>query len=139
MFSRENPALSPTAEEMGNFIQNPLWEDFCGYMEREYGSEPAFSFSKCGMEYGWNAKFKKGSRALCTVYPREGYFTAMLVIGRKEKPQAEEQLPTFCDDIQELYRKTSEGNGQKWLMIDLEDRDRRYDDLKALLRIRCKK
>ena len=138
MFSRENPALSPTAEEMGDFIQNPLWEDFCEYMKREYRSEPAFSFSKCGMEYGWNAKFKKGSRALCTVYPREGYFTAMLVIGRKEKAQAEEQLPTFCDDIQQLYHKTSEGNGQKWLMIDLEDRDRRYDDLKALLRIRCR-
>ena len=93
------------------------------------------------MQHGiWlERKIQKGSRALCTVYPREGYFTVMVVIGRKEKPQAEEQLPTFCDDIQELYRKTSEGNGQKWLMIDLEDRDRRYDDLKALLRIRCKK
>lgn len=139
MFSRENPALSPNTEEIGAFIQNPLWEDFCAYMEREYQVEPAFSFSKCSMEYGWNAKFKKGSRALCTVYPREGYFTVMVVIGRKEKPQAEEQLPTFCDDIQELYRKTSEGNGQKWLMVDLEDRDRRYGDLKALLKIRCKK
>ena len=34
------------------------------------------------------------------------------------------------------YLQTAEGNGQKWLMIDLEDRDNRYLDVMQLIDIR---
>nr|WP_305115698.1 DUF3788 family protein [uncultured Acetatifactor sp.] len=32
---------------------------------------------------------KKAGRTLCTIYPREGYFTVMVVIGTREKDAAE--------------------------------------------------
>ncbi len=136
MFDRRDPAQTPTPEELGRYINNPLWEDFCAHMEKTYGVRPRFEFSKCGMEYGWNAKFKKGGRALCTVCPREGWFTAMVVVGRREKPAFEEAIPSFCPEIRQLYQDTAEGNGQKWLMIDLEDRDGRYEDAKRIVGLR---
>lgn len=88
------------------------------------------------MEYGWNVKFKKGSRPICTVYPREGWFTAMVVIGRRESPDFEAALLDFCPEVQRLWRDTAGVNGQKWLMIDIEDRDGRLDDAKRIIALR---
>ncbi len=136
MFDRRDQAWTPSPQELSVYINNPLWESFCAHMGETYGAPPRFEFSRCGMEYGWNAKFKKGSRALCTVYPREGWFTVMVVVGRREKPAFEEALPTFCREIQELWQNTAEGNGQKWLMIDVEDRDKRFEDMKRIIELR---
>lgn len=137
MFSRENAAQVPSAADMDAYIHNPLWGVFCQDMRQAYQVEPQFEFSKCGMEFGWNIKFRKGRRALCTVYPRENYFTVMLVVGRKERQRVEEGLPTFCGEIQRIYRETREVNGQKWLMIDLEDGGAQYDGVNRLLEIRA--
>ena len=38
--------------------------------------------------------------------------------------------------MREIYEQTQEGNGQKWLMIDLEDRDSMYQDVLRLIKIR---
>ena len=43
----------------------------------------------------------------------------------KTKEEAEALLPGCTAELQELYEQTQEGNGQKWLMIDLEDQDRK--------------
>ena len=137
MFDRRDPAQAPNPEELAGYIKTPLWEEFCGYMEETYGVRPRVEFSKCGMEYGWNAKFKKGSRALCTVYPREGWFTAMVVVGRRERPALEAALPTLCPELRQLWENTAEGNGQRWLMIGLEDRDGQYEDAKRIIALRA--
>ena len=136
MFNRETYNHIPTKYEMNNYINNNLWDDFCNYMKEKYNIDPKFEFSKCSFEYGLNIKFKKGSKSLCTVYPRENYFTIMVVIGQKEKDTFEKMLSSLSPDLQQIYNKTKEGNGQKWLMIDLEDDDIRYNDVKRIIDIR---
>lgn len=138
MFSKEDDSHIPTAYEMKEYINNNLWEVFCEYMKSTYNAVPKFEFSKCSMEYGWNVKLKKGSKSLCTVYPKEGYFTVLVVIGKKEKETFENLLFSFCKDIQQIYKETKEGNNQKWLMIDLEDNDKRYEDVKTIIQIKNK-
>ncbi len=39
-------------------------------------------------------------------------------------------------ELRGIYENTREGNGQKWLMIDLEGRDELYHDVFLLLKIR---
>ena len=73
---------------------------------------------------------------MCTIYPRENYFTVMVVVGTKEKAAVEEMLPECTVELQSIYEQTQEGNGQKWLMIDLEDKGDLYHDLLRLIRIR---
>ena len=136
MFERENPNYIPTEYSMQEYINNALWNDFCKYMKSAYRVIPKFEFSKCSWEYGWNVKFKKVNKNLCTLYPREGYFTILVVIGPKEKELLEEILFSFSSEIKQIYEKTEEGNHQKWLMIDLEDNDKRYEDVKKILDIR---
>ena len=60
----------------------------------------------------------------------------MIVVGKKEKPFVEAMLSDCTVELSDIYRQTQEGNGQRWLMIDLEDRESLYDDVLRLIAIR---
>lgn len=55
----------------------------------------------------------------------------------KRKKLFEKLLPTMDIRIQDIYMHTKEGNYQKWLMIDVEDKNQVYEDLKTILHIRA--
>lgn len=126
----------PTMEEMEEYIRNPLFAALCTELETEYGIQGKFEFSKCDWEHGWNLKFKKAGKSLCVIYPRENYFTVMVVIGPREKETVEERLEELTPPLQEVYRHTKEGSGQRWLMIDLEDEGAVCRDVLQLIAIR---
>lgn len=136
---RKDMSISPSIEDIYSFVRNPLLKDFCLKMEQQYQAEPKMEFSRCSWEYGWNVKFKKSGKNLCTVYPRENYFTVLVVIGQAEKEEAEALLPELSAELQSIYGQCQEGNGQRWLMIDMEDDDRKYQDVWKLIQIRRKK
>lgn len=128
----------PSLEEIGEYVRNPVFARFCDEVKEKYGCQEILQYSSCSLAPGWNVKFRKGGRALCTLYPREGYVTIMVVVGRKEKEAVEAALPDCDPRLRELYYQTQEGNGQRWLMIDVEDPDRLYQDVFCLLQIRRK-
>ena len=70
------------------------------------------------------------------IYPRESFFTVLVVVGKKEKELVETILPDCTGELQEIYDRTKEGNGQKWLMIDLEDQGDLFQDVLRLIEIR---
>lgn len=126
----------PTLEEIGEYIRNPVFRQFCLEIMDTYKCHEKIEYSSCSWEKGFNVKFKKAGKSLCTIYPREGYMTVLVVVGNKEKPLVEEILPDCTVELQSIYHETREGNGQRWLMIDLEDKDCLYNDLMRLIQIR---
>lgn len=126
----------PTLEEIGDYIRNPLFAQFCSEIKSRYQCNEKIEYSACSMEKGWNVKFKKAGKALCTIYPREGYFTAMVVVAARQKAAVEAVLPDCTAELRNIYQQTREGNGQRWLMIDLEDQAGLYDDVLRLIEIR---
>lgn len=131
-----NRAYCPTLDEIAEYTHNPLFSDFCSEIREKYRCKEKIEYSSCSWEPGWNVKLKKSGKNLCTLYPREGYFTVLVVIGQAEKLTVEHLLPQCTPGIQEIYHQTAEGNGQRWLMIDLEGRDNRYLDVMRLIDIR---
>ena len=79
---------------------------------------------------------KKRQKSLY-LYAREQYFTLLIVIGKKEAPYLEALLPHLGDAMQEIIQETAEGNGQCWLMIDVEDEGSVYQDIWKLLALRA--
>ena len=126
----------PTLEEIDDYIRNPLFAQFCSEIKSRYQCNEKIEYSACSMEKGWNVKFKKAGKALCTIYPREGYFTAMVVVAARQKAAVEAVLPDCTAELRNIYQQTREGNGQRWLMIDLEDQAGLYDDVLRLIEIR---
>ncbi len=126
----------PTLEEIGKYVRNPVFIQFCSEIKERYKCMEKIEFSSCSWEKGWNVKFKKVGKTLCAIYPRKGYFTVMVVVGVKEKDAVQTVLPDCNAQLQRIYDQTREGNGQKWLMIDLEDKGSMYDDTLRLIDIR---
>lgn len=126
----------PTLGDVGEYVENPLFGTFCAQIKMKYNCRERLDFSTCSWEYGWNIKFKKSGKTLCTIYPRKLYFTVLIVVGKKEKEQIQSILPDCTQRLREIYSRTKEGNGQRWLMIDLEEDDDVYKDVLQLIDIR---
>lgn len=127
----------PSVEELDQYADNPLWPELRQYLKDAYGAEPRMDYSRCGLEPGWNVKFKKGSKALATVYLRPGYVTAMVSVAPKDEDAAEGVLLTCTEYTRTLYRNTASSKMGRWMMIDLTSPEV-LEDLKALLALRVK-
>lgn len=136
MIHLQDKNTCPTLEEIDEYVRNPVFTQFCSEIKETYNCNEKIEYSSCSLEKGWNIKFKKGGKSLCTIYPRENYFTVLIVVGAKQKALVEEILPDCAPELQNIYRQTQEGNGQRWLMIDIEDKEPLYYDLLRLIQIR---
>ncbi|MGL5436118.1 MAG: DUF3788 domain-containing protein [Lachnospiraceae bacterium] len=111
-----------------------LWNNLCQYMETQYQSKPIFEYSGCSVP-GWNVKYKKSGRSLCTLYPMDGYFVALVVIGEREKNEFDLTLPTLTVYTQKLFESSKDKNGLCWLMFEARD-EAVLSDIKHCISIR---
>ena len=125
----------PTAEQIQDFIKSPLWNQLCTYLETEYAVTSKTEYSKCSMQSGWNVKYKKSGRAVCTLYPEDGYYICMVSVGGKAAEGADEVLVECTPYVREVYAKAKPFNGSRWLMINVTDA-LILEDVKALIRLR---
>lgn len=129
--------MKPALSDIGAWVKNPLFEEFLSWMGETYEVEPLIEFSRCSMDRGWNIKYKKGSKALCTLYVREGWFTAMVTLGAKQVAELEVLLPTFSAAFRKLYEKAPLFNGGKWLVVDVK-KDKQLEEVRRLILMKAK-
>ncbi len=127
----------PDLLQISAHIGRDLWAKLCAYLEQTYDVQPRIEYSRCFCSPGWNVKYKKGGRALCTLYPREGFFTCLVTVGGREAAQAELTLGACTDYVQKLYWEVKPFNGARWLMIDVTAEDI-LEDVKKLIALRIK-
>ncbi len=111
----------PTLREVEGFVGSALWTDLRTYLEESYRVQPKTSYSSCSGQPGWNVKYQKSAKSLCTLYPMPGYFIALVVIGEKERTRAELLLPACTEYVQNVYQTAGGINGARWLMIEVKD------------------
>lgn len=135
-WNKLDKSIKPDSKTIRSFVDNPLWDDLCKYLEEQYQTKPVIEYSGCSVP-GWNVKYRKSGRSLCTIYPMKGYFIALVVISEKEKTETEFALPTLTEYVRQVYQETKEGMGQRWLMITVRDTSV-LADVKTLIGIRRK-
>lgn len=128
----------PDLSEVSAYIGSPLWDELCRHLEDTYDISPIVEYSVCSGAPGWNIKYKKSGRALCTLYPTEGFFTCLVSVGGKEIMEAELLLATCTDYVREVYKNTKLFNGGRWLMINVTS-PKVLEDVKALISLRVRK
>ena len=126
----------PDISEIGAYIENPLFDAFCAHMEEAYGAQKDVAYSGDKLLPGWNVRFHKAGRTLCRLYPGNGRFSMLIVVGRKEKMRVEAMLPGMSAAMRERYYDTKEGMGQRWLLLDFCADDALYRDALALIAVR---
>lgn len=127
----------PARDEINKFVGNPLWNELNTFLQQTYSVKPMLAYSGCSMQKGWNVKYRKGGKSLCTLYPMQGYYIVLVVVGAKELAEAD-LLISFCSEYtQNLYHKTKSATGGKWLMLNVTNADI-LRDIKDLIALRVK-
>ena len=94
-FERFDKATQPTEAELKEFANTPLIDDLDSHLRDVYKVKPKYAYSSCEMDKniwrGWNIKYQKSGKSLCTIYPQQGYFMA-LIPGNGLEVRTEEHL-----------------------------------------------
>lgn len=125
----------PTAEEIAACVQSPLWRRFCTEIEETYGISPKTEFSKCTMAPGWNVKYKKRGKALCTLYPDAGKFSCLLMVPDAKQNEAELLMQTAAPALRDQYFSQKSTMGGRWPMVDMTD-EKTMQDVLALIALK---
>ena len=127
----------PTMSQIDEFVNNSLWKDINSFLQKTWHVDPKMAYSKCSMQSGWNVKYHKGGKSLCTLYPMSGFFIALVVIGERERAEAEMMMPLCCGYTRNLFANTRFSTDGKWLMMVVTD-EPILEDVKHLIMIRKK-
>jgi hypothetical protein len=130
------PDHAPGFEEISSFVDSTFWDEARGTLEGGIQVAPRLEYSRCSMQKGWNVKYKKGGRSLCTLYPMAGHFLALVVIGKREEVNMPIVLPELNEQTQALYHRTPSSMGGRWLMLKVGD-EFALHDLISLVRLRA--
>jgi hypothetical protein len=125
------PSDGEMAEATGGL--SDAWKSLRAFIEANYGIEPVVKFG--GKKYGWLVNYRKGGRPLCDLYPEQGAFTALVVLGKKEVEQVEASLEEFSPATGELFQNTPQFHDGRWLWLRLTD-PAQLADVQRLLKIK---
>ena len=130
----------PSENQIVEFVDTTLWVDLRNYLQQTYNVLPKMFYSCCSMNKGfwkgWNIKYKKSNKSLCTIYPKQSYFVALVNISEKEAAAADLLIP-LCDKYtQELYKQTKSGKNGKALAISVTNTNI-LCDVKELIALRA--
>jgi hypothetical protein len=96
-----------------------LWEELIAFVEGNYRVAKDLIFY--GKSYGWAVRFRKGSRALISLYPGLGAFTAQIVVGEGQLVEAlASGLGEGARRMIEAAKPYPEG---RWLFIPIDSED----------------
>jgi hypothetical protein len=77
-----NKETQPTESEIRDFIGTELFTDLDNHLRDSYQVKPKVAYSNCAMDKnvwrGWNIKYQKSGKSLCTIYPQQGYFLVLV-------------------------------------------------------------
>lgn len=136
-----NRSHEPSTEELAGSIEGKsreMWRDLTSFIENNIKVKRQIDYSVCSAKPGWNLKYKKSGKALCTLYPEKDFFIALIVLGQADRDLFDLMRNEYCGYLGELYDKTTLFNGTKWLMINVTDQSI-LNDVKNLIMLKINK
>ena len=112
----------PSDEEMAQMIGQPLaeaWSALRQWLVETYRITPVFNSG--GRKYGWNLQHRSGSKPLCEMYPENGSFTALVILGKAELDQALARLESFGPTVRRALTDSPRFHDGCWMYIRIEE------------------
>ncbi len=94
-----------------------LWEGLAGHLAAAYRASPDLGYY--GKNYGWAERYRKSGKALVSLYPGEGCFTAQIVL---RAPEVETALSRGVGPaVREAIERANPYPEGRWLFIRVAD------------------
>lgn len=126
---------TPSFDDISDYINEPariLWQDINSFIQIQYKASPTITYSKCSAKPGWNVKYRKAGKSLCTLYPEEKGFVALVVVTLDLIPLIEAISDEFEPALLEIIKSAKPFNGTLWLMIPVAKMEM-LDNVKQLI------
>jgi hypothetical protein len=120
-----NSSKTPTFTDIVDYINPPvriLWQELTDFIQERYRSIPKIQYSICAGKPGWNVKYQKSGKSICTLYPEKNCFVVLVVIKLDLAPVVEKAEPAFHPVILDMVKNNKPFNGTLWLMVPVSDR-----------------
>lgn len=130
-----NAGYAPSFNEIDAYIQPPareLWLDLNVFLQETFHAKPKSTYSVCAGKPGWNVKYQKSGKSICTLYPEKNCFIALVVVSVDLAPMLTGVQPRLHPEILHRIETGKPFNHTFWLMIPVSDRDV-LESLKDLL------
>ncbi len=103
MLNREHiPGRDDIADYLGKDVME-AWDDIVSFIEANYNFTPETAFG--GKKYGWETRYRRSGRSLCTLYPEKDAFTIQIVIqAMSTLQQAKLHITHINSAFASLYR-----------------------------------
>jgi len=114
----------PDMQDIEKYIEKDAktrWQSLISHIESTFGSKPVITYSVCIGKQGWNVKYKKSGKALCTLYPERDQFIALVVLSANDMQLFDIVKQSYTPYLTALYDRCKLFNGTKWLMITVSD------------------
>lgn len=128
----------PEAKELLSIMgeeKYKIWCDINHFIINNYVMD--FIWSNGGKTGIYELKYRKSSKTLCALYPREQGLCILIIFGKAERDKFEEARTDFSDYIKQFYDNTHQYHDGKWLYIEVTDQVP-TDDIIKLLQIKKK-
>lgn len=120
-----NALQEPDFEQISGYI-NPqvrnLWLEFNHFITEKYGAKHKITYSKCSGKPGWNVKYQKSGKSICTLYPEKECFIALVVVTLDLIPIIEAVSSQLEESVLNTIRSAKPFNGTLWLMIRVDNK-----------------
>ncbi len=112
----------PSDADMINTIGQPIagaWTALRSFLVGTYNITPIFNSG--GKKYGWNLQHRIGGRPLCEMYPENGSFTALVILGKVELEQALGRIDSFGSIVRKALEESPRFHDGCWMYIRVSD------------------
>jgi len=107
----------PTQQEILSVLgsKRPLWEGIARFLADNYRASEAYKYY--GKNYGWMVSFRRGSKAIAAMYPRQEGLVVQLILGETQTREALE-LPLPEHFQQAIHRAHPYPEG-RWIFLEV--------------------
>jgi hypothetical protein len=126
-------AHPPSAEEIESCLglQWATWQDLTLFVQDGYKTSSELKYY--GKNYGWALRYKKGGKALLSLYPSKDAFTAQIIFTEAEMQQA--KTAGIGAGIIRTFEQANPYSEGRWLFIPVNTAAD-LQDIKKMLEIK---
>lgn len=127
--------VMPELGMIGAYLAEPArdrWQALNTFIQERYRSHPKITYSKCSAQPGWNVKYQKAGKSICTLYPEPRRFIVLVVVTLAMVPLIEAIAAQLEPELLAIVKSAKPFNGTLWLMLPVES-DGMLESVKELL------
>ena len=112
-----------------------LWNELRTFLKVNFDYIPQLMFY--GRKYGWCYRYRRKGKTLCVLFPESKTFSVLVVFGKNEIAQFNDEESSFNKDTQHVFNSAYKYRDGKWLYKRVLNKGD-LEDVKSLIAIKRK-